>query len=138
MKLKTNSLGQLWKMRGTTLVNRAKIWKSDDEWKLTTVKKSFVYIENVSKKKFLGIVDDFVMLAGNCESHMWQVGEPNREGFFTITSAYSEKALSAFSMDLTIEGNHVSSNLLSLYPNTNHFHCFSCIRSKYTWPMGIV
>ena len=102
-------------MRGTTLVNRAKIWKSNDEWKLTTVKKSsFVYIENVSEKKFLGIVDNSVMLVGNCESHMWLVGEPNREGFFMITSAYSEKALSAFSRDLTIEGKHVSSNLLSL------------------------
>ena len=117
----TNSLGQLWKMRGTTLVNRAKIWKSNDEWKLTTVKKSsFVYIANVSEKKFLGIVDDSVMLVGNCESHMWLVGEPNREGFFTITSAYSEKALSAFSMDLTIGGKHVSSNLLSLYPNSDY------------------
>ena len=102
------------------MVNRAKIWKSNDEWKLTTVKSSFVYIENVSEKKFLGIVDDSVMLVGNCESHMWQVGEPNREGFFTITSAYSEKALSAFSMDLTIGGKHVSSNLLSLYPNSDY------------------
>ena len=102
------------------MVNRAKIWKSTDEWKLTTVKSSFAYIENVSEKKFLGIVDDSVMLVGNCESHMWLVGEPNREGFFTITSAYSEKALSAFSMDLTIGGKHVSSNLLSLYPNSDY------------------
>ena len=126
-------------MRGTTLVNRAKIWKSDDEWKLIIVKKSsFVYIENVSKKKFLGIVDESVMLVGNCESHMWQVGEPNREGFFTITSAYSEGALSAFSMDLTIGGKHVISIFLPLYPNSNNFHCLSCIRSEYTWSMGIV
>ena len=95
----------MWKLSGTTLVNRAHKWNSDDTWLLKPTEANNYYIENVSENKVLGIQDDQVDLVQTSAKEMWQTGEPNREGYFTLTSSSSGKALTAISANcLEIKG----------------------------------
>ena len=116
---------QLWKLSGTTLVNRAHKWNSDDTWLLKPTEANNYYIENMSENKVLGIQDDQVDLVQACTKELWHKGEPNREGYFTLTSSSSEKALTAVSANcLEIKGKIIFIAFLVVYrtPNFIPFH----------------
>ena len=102
-------LGQLWKFNGTNLKNKLSMWKSDDCWALNPLrgrKGNQFYIENTSKDQVLGLVDGNVELVKDCRGQAWEKGEPNTQGYFTLTNLASQKVLSAFSEGcLTVEGN---------------------------------
>ena len=88
-------LGQLWKLDGSTLINRANIWHSSDEWNFE-VKGDFIIIENTSNGKVLGIKDsDEVSMedANNTAEQLWKKEEI--EGFFILKNSKSNKVLSA-------------------------------------------
>ena len=94
----------MWKLSGTKLVNRAHTWNSDDTWLLKPAGTNY-YIENESETKILGIQDDQVDIVQAGARELWHKGEPNKEGYFTITSSSSEKALTATSANcLEIKG----------------------------------
>ena len=102
-------LGQLWKFNGTNLKNKLSMWKSDDCWALNPLrgrKGNQFYIENTSKDQVLGLVDGNVELVQDGRGQAWEKGEPNTEGYFTLTNLASQKVLSAVSEGcLTVEGN---------------------------------
>jgi hypothetical protein len=55
------------------------------------------FVENISKGKFLVIMDGELKLMENNFGQTWETGEPNKEGYFAITHHASEKALTASS-----------------------------------------
>ena len=84
------------------------VWKSDDCWALNPLRgrTDKFYIENTSKGQVLGLVDDNVQLVQDSRGQAWEKGEPNTEGYFTLTNLASQKVLSAVSEGcLTVEGN---------------------------------
>ena len=110
----------MWKLSGTTLVNRAHKWNSDDTWLLKPTEANNYYIENVSENKVLGIQDDQVDLVQASAKELWQMGEPNREGYFTLTSSSSGKALTAISANcLEIKGKIMFVALLKVLRTPN-------------------
>ncbi len=92
-------LGQLWKVNGTTLTNRGNIWKSNDQWNFGNNPNLSHIIENTSKSKVLGTTSDGEVIEeefdGNGTEQLWVKGEPNNEGYFTITTFESKLLLSA-------------------------------------------
>ena len=91
--------GQLWKLNGTKLFNKANLWKSTDEWNLRAEGK-MVYVENTSKNKFLGTFDDVFhdeTLLLNSVGQMWKKGIATNEGYFTLLDPNSQKVLTASS-----------------------------------------
>ena len=90
-------LGQLWKLDRSTLINRAYIWHSSDEWNFQ-VKGDFIIIENTSNGKVLGIKDsDEVSIedASNTTEQFWKKEDTQIEGFFILKNSESNKVLSA-------------------------------------------
>ena len=90
------------------LKNNENQWTSTDRWNIKTEGK-FVFIENTSKSKVLGttstgevIEEDF---DGNRTEQLWVKGEPNNEGYFTVTTSESKLLLSVNSSEsLEIKG----------------------------------
>ena len=78
-------------MNGTTLVNKANVWKSDDEWNLESARGRMVYLENASKGKVLGVEENVVRLNEYNKKNKWEKGESNREGYFTLTNPHSQQ-----------------------------------------------
>ena len=116
----------MWKLSGTTLVNRAHKWNSDDTWLLKPTEANNYYIENVSENKVLGIQDDQVDLVQASAKELWQTGEPNREGYFTLTSSSSGKALTAISANcLEIKGKIMFVALLKVLTTPNDIQFYS-------------
>ena len=98
-------LEQLWKINGTKLVNRAHVWNSNAIWCFKQIEDNAFYIENTSENKVLSVIDDNVELVQNGAGELWEKGETNKEGYFTLTQSSSEKALTAISTDcLVIKG----------------------------------
>ena len=102
---------QLWKLNGTKLLNKANLWKSTDEWNLRA-ECSMVYVENISKNKFLGTFDDVFhdeTLLLNSVGQMWKKGIVTNEGYFTLLDTNSQKVLTASSSHcLEIKGTESS------------------------------
>jgi hypothetical protein len=102
----------LWKLHGKLLTNKAKLWTSKDNWDLIGDETS-VYIANFSTKNVLTVSDPGVEVTEDTmvpfkSSQMWAKGEPNEEGFYTLTSIDSGKVLTANSaLSLTIEGKKI-------------------------------
>lgn len=90
-------LDQLWKLDGNVLMNKSNIWKSKDRWNLKS-EGSMVLIENVSENKVItrkeNVVSEEVLIL-NDVGQMWENGDPDKEGFFTLTDPDSEKVLTA-------------------------------------------
>ena len=104
-------LVQLWRVNGTTLTNRGNIWKSNDQWNFGNKTDLIHIIENTSKSKVLGttstgevIEEDF---DGNRTEQLWVKGEPNNEGYFTVTTSESKLLFSANSSE-TLEVKGIS------------------------------
>ena len=96
-------LGQLWMLNDTTLKNKANIWQSNDNWKLETINQS-IYIENMSNHTVLGIAKTDTVIAEDLDQYKfgeaWIKGEPDNEGFFTLTNMKSRKLLTAISAQI--------------------------------------
>ena len=91
---------QLWKLNGNTLMNKANLWTSNDEWNIRTRDK-FVYIENISKKKVLGITydgsiteEDFVE---DKPGQLWKRGKFNTDGYFILENSDTPKVMTGIS-----------------------------------------
>ena len=98
-------------MKGTKLVNRAHVWNSNAIWCFKPVEDNAFYddnafyIWNTSENKVLSVIDDNVELVQDGAGELWEKGETNKEGYFTLTKSSSEKALTAISGDcLGIKG----------------------------------
>ena len=102
-------LGQLWKVNGTRLSNRGNIWNSNDQWNFGNKTDLIHIIENTSKSKVLGTTSDGEVIEedfdGNRTEQLWVKGEPNNEGYFTVTTSESKLLLSAISSEsLEVKG----------------------------------
>ena len=90
-------LGQLWKLDGSTLINRANIWHSSNEWNFQE-EGDIIIIENTSNGKVLGIKDSNEVSmeeANNTAKQLWKKEDSKIEGFFTLKNSKSHKVLSA-------------------------------------------
>ena len=89
------------------MINKAEVWQSTDKWELQN-DGSTCYIKNVSEDKVLHTENGQVNLEAfglNDGRQMWEKGEPNDEGFFTLTNPDTEKVLTAtYLKGLAIEG----------------------------------
>ena len=81
---------QLWKLDGNTLKNKEGLWKSVDSWAFRKKDNESIYIENISKKKFLETNVNQDILEENFEedkaAQLWKTGEPDAEGYLTLSS----------------------------------------------------
>ena len=89
------------------MINKADVWQSNDKWELKT-DDSTCHIVNVSEDKVLSIENGQVNMeafGNNDKRQMWEKGEENDEGFFTLTIPDTEKVLTATYLNgLSIEG----------------------------------
>ena len=103
---------QLWKIIGTTLINKANIWQSRHEWKFQSVEKKGgkIYIENISNNRVLATPDNFRLVEDTFDKEKagqkWKKGPANPEGFFTLENLESKKFLTAVKDQLVIKGNY--------------------------------
>ena len=103
-------LEQLWKQSGSTLINKAGVWKSTDEWKfIPNDDRTMYYIEVTSdKKKVLGINSAKVIPEVkdvNKAGQLWIKGK-ERGGYFTLKNLESSQFLTANSArSLITKGN---------------------------------
>ena len=92
-------------MNFRTLVDKANIWKSEDTWSLETFEDLLVSIENTSKNRILGAINNEVILLQENVGQMWRRGPINDEGYFTLTHLSSGKLLTAKYVEkLSLEG----------------------------------
>ena len=91
-------------MKGKTLVNKKRIWTSDEDWifKFLENQDKLIYIENRSKIKVLGAANySKVNLEVKADPWMmdqlWKIGVHNKEGYFTLENGSTKKVLTAVS-----------------------------------------
>ena len=82
---------------------------SDENWKFKS-KDDLIYIENISKTKVLGAKNDGEVILEDFEEdkaeQLWEKGELNAEGYFTLTNSKVSKTMTAISSNiLRINGN---------------------------------
>jgi hypothetical protein len=110
-KLNSFSGSQLWKLDGSMLQNKDKIWMSDEEWVLKT-KTNLIYIENILTKKVLGTTNDSKVIPEDYEEgkaqQLWKKGEPDAEGYFTLENSNGTKIMTA---------NYLNSSILQIKGN---------------------
>ena len=107
---------QLWKISGTTLINKANIWQSEDQWNFKPVEKETgkIFIEKTSidqDVKVLATPDNHRFVEEAFEKQnakqKWKKGPVSGEGFFTLENISSQKFLTANSTDkLVLKGNY--------------------------------
>lgn len=84
-------------MDGDKLLNKAGIWTSKEIWKFSD-HSSAVNIENTSKNTLLRATsDDSVCEVDAAATPIWKKGDPDNEGYFTLTCLKSQKVLTAAS-----------------------------------------
>ena len=101
-------LGQLWKLQGTTLINKANLWNSNDKWNFKS-KGETICIENTSENLVLENSDDNEVSEEPFDEdrlqQCWIKGEADSEGYFTITNSNSKKVLtSTLKSNLEVRG----------------------------------
>ena len=104
-----SSLDKLWKLDGTKLINKAKVWKSTEDWKFIN-EGTKIYIGKTSHFDVLGMLwDDKVGPQAkdtDNDGQLWIKGKENFEGYFTLENSKSFKFLTAISAnELKVEGN---------------------------------
>ena len=79
------------------MINKGGIWTSKEIWKFSD-HSSAVNIENTSKNTLLRATsDDSVCEVDAAATPIWKKGDPNADGYFTLTSLKSQKVLTAVS-----------------------------------------
>ena len=110
-KFNSFSGSQLWKLDGSMLQNKDKIWMSDEEWVLKP-KSNLIYIENTLTKKVLGTTNGCKVIPEDYEEgkskQLWKKGEPNAEGYFTLENSNMTKIMTA---------NYLNSSILQIKGN---------------------
>jgi hypothetical protein len=102
---------QLWKLNGNRLLNKEGLWMSNHKWNFITDFGNWIYIEDISNAKCLGITNDKVVLEKKDEEYryygqLWKKGEPNAEGYFTLEHYSVQKLMTATSStSLEVKGN---------------------------------
>ena len=96
-------------MDGVTLINKNAVWQSTDEWNILT-ERTMVYIVKTSEgNKVLSAVGNMVIPEEkdeNKKAQLWNKGNENAEGYFTLENSESSKFLTAVSAtSLQIKGN---------------------------------
>ena len=98
---------QLWKFNGFRMINKADVLQSTDKRELKN-NDSKCHIMNISEDKVLSIENGQINMEAfglNDEKQVWEKGEANDEGFFTLTNTDTEKVLtSTYLNGLSIEG----------------------------------
>ena len=95
---------QRWKLDDNKkLENKAGLWKSVDSWSFKTKNDDLISIENTSKTKVLEATSDSKVIEeafveGKADQ-LWIKGEPDADGYFTLTNSETEKVLTAISSD---------------------------------------
>jgi len=138
--LQTNFDGQLWMLNDTTFINKANVWQSDDEWKLLTINdgtSTSTYIANLSNNTVLGIENfDDTVVAKNFDQYKfeeaWIKGEPDNQGFFTLTNMKSRKILTAISAQILKVIDDTNNNEILGYITCCMVPIFSAIVSIWT------
>ena len=99
----------LWTIRDSKLINKASLWKSDDDWVLEP-RESLFTIKNVSKNKVLtptvngGLI--FEEFSERKPEQLWIKESPDESDYFTLKSNESFKYLTAISGNrLEVKGN---------------------------------
>ena len=94
------------------LQNKEGLWKSNDTWNFQnyTSLDGLIYIENINESKVWGTTIDGKVILENFEEdkaeQLWQKGEPNAHGFFTLESYNVSKVITAdSSASLELKGN---------------------------------
>ena len=100
----------MWKINGANeLINKADVWKSNSKWKFRNVTRTKVYVENISDKLAQGVFENTVVeetLIENNSGQIWDIGNPSKDGYFTLTNTLSNKLLTASSVfKLELKGN---------------------------------
>ena len=130
-------LVQLWKLDGTTLLNKAGIWKSTSEWNFVPNDDGRVYIEIASDdNNVLGIKGDEVIPEVKDPvktGQLWIKGEERAGCYFTLKNNESSKVLTAIpGNSLKVKGNSKKKDLFllvvslpccSFYTQMSVFHC---------------
>ena len=102
-------LGQLWKLDNTTLINKAGIWRSPNEWNFIHNGDGTIYIETTSDgNKLLGLKGDEVVpevKVPNKAGQLWIKGKEMAGGYTTLKNYESSKFLSATASGLKAKGN---------------------------------
>ena len=99
---------QLWKLDGRMLENKKGLWKSGakEKWKFTS-EGDLIRIENIWKKKAFGTTNDILVKLENIEDNkdgqLWNKGEPNNDGYFTLENEKVSKFLTAVPADWDIK-----------------------------------
>ena len=79
------------------MLNKAGIWTSKEIWKFSD-QSSAVNIVNTSKNTLLRATsDDSVCEVDAAATPIWKKGDPDVEGFFTLTCLKTQKVLTATS-----------------------------------------
>ena len=100
----------MWKINGANeLINKADVWKSNSKWKFRNVTRTKLYVENISDKLALGVFENTAVeetLIENNSGQIWDIGNPSKDGYFTLTNTLSNKLLTASSVfKLELKGN---------------------------------
>ena len=119
----------MWKLDGTSLMNKANTWKTNDEWSFTP-QGAMIYINNTTKNTVLGtaygdqvIQESFVK---DEPGQLWEKGSVNDEGYFTIKNSMSSKSITAISRSsLKTKGAHNKSNYLKTRKIQVNYACIS-------------
>ena len=126
---KSFTLAQLWKFEDEVLKSKSgTIWKPEEQWTFVTAEKDGCtgYIANSQNPDIgLGLSGDSVIEVTsyqNDTTQIWKKGEPDRKGYYTLTSVTTQKVLTAIS-DETIEVRGKS--MIKL------FYHFSSIKISY-------
>ena len=104
------------------------IWKPEEQWTFVTAEKDGCtgYIANSQKHDIgLGISGDSIIEVTsyqNDTTQIWKKGEPDRKGYYTLTSVTTQKVLTAISDEIIkVRGKRV----------IKMFHLFSSIKISY-------
>lgn len=98
---KTKPEALLWKLEDTSLKNKQKNWKSDDEWEFTNHSQSTILIKNLSKNKILTLddyglnVDLKAMEIDQDEelNQQWRIGPMDEDGYFNLINNSTKNML---------------------------------------------
>ena len=118
------------------MINKADVWQSNDKWELKKDDSTY-YIMNVSENKVLCTENGQVNMEAigiNDERQIWEKGEANDEGFFTLTNPDTEKVLTATYLNgLSIEGMLFLMNIIWCFEICSHLQLlfnFPVFRSR--------
>jgi hypothetical protein len=109
----------LWAFTNNTLADKGNLFKTKDEWNLTSIGDfgdagTIYIIKNISSKGVVEVQEDTVVESIQEEhifpintTHMWEKRIQNNGKYFTLTNLWNKKLLTAISDNqLAITGNH--------------------------------